>query len=931
MATSTTELILKFTGDPRSLKAAMAQIRDDLAKTSTGQTRQFSQVVTQWKAGERQRVSESTKANRDIQRLEKERASIMAQNAKAVERLAKSEATTRIREGKRAATEIIRQLQDQQRAVVQTSRQAQAGLSRSFLAGAAGGISALVGISAVNEIREAASAWVDYSSKLQSTKIAFTQMLGSAEAAQRHLEDLQQFALKTPFQFSELIDASQRMQALGFRAEQVIPVLTDVGNAVAAAGGGGERLDRVVLALSQIQSKGKVATQELNQLAESGIPAFKILQDALGKSRAELVKLIEDGQISSKVFLDAFQKFSQVNFGGLMEQQSRTFSGAMSNIKDALLQTSSVAFAPLFERLSETARHISDLSTKSDDFKRKAESIGRFMATVWDGAVEAINILRDVYHLGLTLIIQNIDRLTTFVMILVSAFKQLYFAVLLTVQVMKKDLVGAMQTWTRLQREQESMGEIIAKGIKNEGALVRELTRIYNDAAAAAKRSADERARATVGFEPGAGLSPRFQKGTGVDVSISEGLTRLKEPNQLSKVEKEKDAGIQLLQQLQKELRGLEGATRAEEIAAELLDTRFKDVNATVKEQIILLAKTIDRKKESIEADKKLTDEAEKQQRELKAAQDDLAHFMQQQIDDLRAARGETRSAADEVTRFIDQLSLQTGTASEVIDKATEAWLRFVAATIDAQNHVNAIIDQLREGLGPGPIGTVPEIKPGEPVFKDTLGEPPDLSIWEEALDRLESRLIKFREFSIQTIGVAIEGMAEALAQGAEAWILYGENLGKVLRQSLAVVAARIAGEALLQSLLHAAYAIGNLAFGNFGAAAKHAIAAAKFAGVAAIAGLAGRAIAGNSFKSAGGGGGETSAGGGGSRNTTTSTQPSRVDINRNVLQPIIVIRGEATEGFRYIVEKAVVQSYRDNGKMKDVVNHALGTPGYQV
>lgn len=225
--------------------------------------------------------------------------------------------------------------------------------------------------SVVSELQQAAAAVLSFKSNLQSSEIAFTTMLGNVDLAQQHLKDLQRFALTTPFEFEGLVDASKRMQAMGFEARQVIPILTDVGNAVAAVGGRRDVLDRVILAISQIQAKGRVAAQEMNQLAEAGIPAWRILSEQLGKSRAETIQLAEQGKISGKVFLDAFQKFSQANFGGMMERQSRTFAGAMSNIKDTLLQTAGTAFDPLFQQISQITDRMSlEMQTGKPDVER---------------------------------------------------------------------------------------------------------------------------------------------------------------------------------------------------------------------------------------------------------------------------------------------------------------------------------------------------------------------------------------------------------------------------------------------------------------------------------------------------------------------------------------------------------------------------------
>ena len=73
---------------------------------------------------------------------------------------------------------------------------------------------------------------------MEQTRMSFKTMLGSAEAASKHLEELRAFAAKTPFQFTDLVTASRRLQAFGFEAEKIIPMLRDIGDAVAAMGGG---------------------------------------------------------------------------------------------------------------------------------------------------------------------------------------------------------------------------------------------------------------------------------------------------------------------------------------------------------------------------------------------------------------------------------------------------------------------------------------------------------------------------------------------------------------------------------------------------------------------------------------------------------------------------------------------------------------------
>jgi len=229
----------------------------------------------------------------------------------------------------------------------------------------------------------AGAAAIKLAGEFEQTKIAFNTMLGSAEKSTVFLKQLESFAKRTPFEFKDLTDASKRMMALGFRAEQIIPTLTSIGDAVAGLGGGAPMIDRVTLALGQMQAKGKVSAQEMNQLAEAGIPAWKLLADKIGKSIPEAMKLAEKGAISSSVAVPAILEGMTQRFGGMMDKQSRTFLGQLSNLKDQLffmirdLGTSLMPVAkdimdkflkPMAEGLASMAKWFSSLSDTSKGY-----------------------------------------------------------------------------------------------------------------------------------------------------------------------------------------------------------------------------------------------------------------------------------------------------------------------------------------------------------------------------------------------------------------------------------------------------------------------------------------------------------------------------------------------------------------------------------
>ncbi|WP_288274737.1 tape measure protein [uncultured Acidaminococcus sp.] len=140
---------------------------------------------------------------------------------------------------------------------------------------------------------------------LQSTKTAFTNMLGSAEKAQDFLAKMQDFAAKTPFEFSQVSQAAQKFIAFGFSAEQVIPTLTAVGDAAAGVGLGAEGINRITLALGQMAAKSKVQAGEMMQLTETGIPAWKMLADQIGVSVPEAMSMVSKGAIDAATGITA--------------------------------------------------------------------------------------------------------------------------------------------------------------------------------------------------------------------------------------------------------------------------------------------------------------------------------------------------------------------------------------------------------------------------------------------------------------------------------------------------------------------------------------------------------------------------------------------------------------------------------------------------
>lgn len=196
------------------------------------------------------------------------------------------------------------------------------------------GTQATLGLSA--PIVGVGAAALKAAASMEQAEVAFTTMLKSSSAARQQMEALKVFAASTPFQFPELVDASRKMQALGFTAQETIPTLRTIGNASSALGLGAEGMQRIILALGQIRAKGTAQAEEMRQLAEAGIPAWDALAKKIGVSVPEAMKLVEQRAVDSSTAIAAVMEAMDSRFAGGMEAQAKTLAGIWSNLKDQI-------------------------------------------------------------------------------------------------------------------------------------------------------------------------------------------------------------------------------------------------------------------------------------------------------------------------------------------------------------------------------------------------------------------------------------------------------------------------------------------------------------------------------------------------------------------------------------------------------------------
>lgn len=167
----------------------------------------------------------------------------------------------------------------------------------------------------------------------QQLQIAFETMLGSADKAKKLLGELDKLAMTTPFSITDVQDTAQQLLAYGIAAEDIIPTTKMLGDISA---GNADRFKMLALAYGQVQAKTRLAGQEMLQFTNAGVNLRELLSKKLGVSIADIDKLMEQGKISFQDVRGALMQATSEGgkFHNLMQRQSQTTAGQLSNLQD---------------------------------------------------------------------------------------------------------------------------------------------------------------------------------------------------------------------------------------------------------------------------------------------------------------------------------------------------------------------------------------------------------------------------------------------------------------------------------------------------------------------------------------------------------------------------------------------------------------------
>lgn len=200
--------------------------------------------------------------------------------------------------------------------------------------------------------------FIDSVGQMQMFQASFETMLGSVENAKSLMLDLQNFAAKTPFEFTGLANASKTLLQFGVNTKNVMPTLKQLGD---IAQGDQNKLNSLALVFGQMSSAGKLMGQDLLQMINAGFNPLREISDATGESYTSLRQKMEKGLITTDMVTESFKRSTEAGgkfFNG-MEKASKTLPGLMSTLNDDFMTMGRSLVDSLIPPLTQIVKHLS--------------------------------------------------------------------------------------------------------------------------------------------------------------------------------------------------------------------------------------------------------------------------------------------------------------------------------------------------------------------------------------------------------------------------------------------------------------------------------------------------------------------------------------------------------------------------------------------
>lgn len=275
-------------------------------------------------------------------------------------------------------------------------RESAQGLGKDFTNIASGIIIAQTFYQILNAAQAAAGAIWQYTDSLNAAQVSFGNLFGNYDLASEFVSVLQEYATRSPFDFSDVEAAARSLSAYGIEAENMMFVIEGIGNLAAVTGNYSETFNRVARAIGQINTRGKLMGEEMRQLAEAGLDVDAVYQ-RLGISAGDVAK----ANISSAEAINAIVDVLNESYGDAVAAANTTMQGILANMRDLALSIISSMIQPIYDAVHSMLYTIS-LAVNQFQALFNEGGLGNAIAQMFGPDVLAIlqNFLAVIVQLG---------------------------------------------------------------------------------------------------------------------------------------------------------------------------------------------------------------------------------------------------------------------------------------------------------------------------------------------------------------------------------------------------------------------------------------------------------------------------------------------------------------------------------------------------
>lgn len=261
----------------------------------------------------------------------------------------------------------------------------------------------VAGAFAVDKIKDFVMEVVNVRGQFQQLEVAFKTMLGSAEKASKLMNQLVRTAATTPFDLQGVAQGAKQLLAYGIAAEDVNDTLIKLGD---IAAGLSLPLGDLVYLYGTTVAQGRMFTQDMRQFMGRGIPMAEEIAKVMGVAEQEVAGLVTAGKVTADVFKKAIDGMAAEGgkFGGLMEAQSKTITGQISNIEDAV--------AMMFNKMGQQSEGVintalSGVSYLVENYQEVGRQIGA-LVTAYGAYKAALITLTAIQRMNMTVLRQAV-------------------------------------------------------------------------------------------------------------------------------------------------------------------------------------------------------------------------------------------------------------------------------------------------------------------------------------------------------------------------------------------------------------------------------------------------------------------------------------------------------------------------------------------